>query len=241
MPGWEWSATPTYAVLIRVIEEMNCGLLVEDEEGHVIYANKRLVEWSGFEVSELEGAPVSSLVPPELREALMIERERVQAGDQRTRLSAFQRKDGRTFPVAVAPYAIRNNPTGDGVLSILFDLGEVQTARPMGASAGSLAAELASVAMKLQSMTFTASVAAERVAPVDHPVLSKLSKREREVLEHLMQGSRVAAIASDLFISRATVRNHLKSIYRKLEVSSQSELIETVRALGSGAEARPAG
>ncbi len=44
------------------------------------------------------------------------------------------------------------------VISVLIDLGELQTARPMGAAAGSLAAELATVAQRLHSMSFTAAV-----------------------------------------------------------------------------------
>ena len=101
----------------------------------------------------------------------------------------------------------------------------------MGASEGSLAAELATVAMKLQSMTVSASVAETTVAPLDHPALEGLSEREREVLVHLMAGSRVPAIAETLFISPNTVRNHLKAIYRKVDASSQNELIEMVRGL----------
>ena len=97
----------------------------------------------------------------------------------------------------------------------------------------SLAADLAQVALKLQSMSFSARVSSERTFPVDHPVLSELSEREREVLEQLMSGSRVPAIAKDLFISQNTVRNHLKAIYRKVGVSSQSALIELVRSLGA--------
>ena len=101
----------------------------------------------------------------------------------------------------------------------------------MGAPQGSLAAELAGVAMKLQSMTFAAQISPTPTSQVDHPILSSLSEREREVLAHLMAGSRVATIAEQLFISPNTVRNHLKAIYRKIDVSSQNELIELVRSL----------
>ena len=52
-------------------------------------------------------------------------------------------------------------------------------------------------------------------------------------MEHLIKGARVPAIAKQLFISQNTVRNHLKAIYRKVDVSSQVELIERVRSLGS--------
>lgn len=234
---WEWSKLPTYEGMLQAIEWMNCGLLVEDEDGHIVYANRRILEWSGYSAAELEGAPVEVLIPEELRDVLAEERRRALAGDDRTRLSAFRRRDGRTFPIAVAPHRMqRVDDHAPVVLALVFDLGEVQTARPVGASPGSLAGELAGVAMRLQAMAFSAAVGATPGATADHPVLRQLTAREREVLEHLMQGSRVPAIASSLFISQSTVRNHLKAIYRKLDVSSQSELIEKVRAL-----ARPDG
>jgi PAS domain S-box-containing protein len=231
MPDWKWAIAPTHEGLVQVIQEMSCGFLVEDEKGHIVYANRRILEWSGFDVTDLEGQPVEILVPEELHEALATERERTHEGDQRTRLSAFQRRNGRTFPVAVSPQMIVNQDEEPIVLSLLIELGEVQTARPMGANDGSLAAELAGVAMKLQSMTFAASVADSALTPVDHPLLKELSDREREVLSHLMAGSRVATIAQTLFISPNTVRNHLKAIYRKVGASSQNELIELIRGL----------
>lgn len=56
--------------------------------------------------------------------------------------------------------------------------------------------------------------------------LRQLSSREREVLRLLLANRRVPQIATRLFISQHTVRTHLKSIFRKLDVHSQSELIE---------------
>jgi len=59
-----------------------------------------------------------------------------------------------------------------------------------------------------------------------HPEVESLSPREREVLEHILLGHRVPTIARDLFISPHTVRNHLKSIFQKIGVGSQVELVE---------------
>lgn len=242
MPVWQWSIHPTYEGLIRVIEEMNCGLIFETAEGLIVYANQQVLEWSGYEARDLEGAPTAILLPEELHPALEEERKRVLDGDERTRLSAFRRKNGRTFPVAVTPHAVERLDSGEAaILSLVFDLGEVQTARPLGAPAGGLAAELSAVATRLQSLAFAASVTAESVVPLEHPGLESLSKREREVLERLVSGSRVSSIASELFISPNTVRNHLKSIYRKLDVSSQSELIDWVRSLRERSEEGDAG
>jgi DNA-binding NarL/FixJ family response regulator len=61
-------------------------------------------------------------------------------------------------------------------------------------------------------------------------VLSRLTAREREVVVRLMDGERVPGIAADLFLSQSTVRNHLSSIFRKVGVHSQAELIRVLRA-----------
>jgi DNA-binding NarL/FixJ family response regulator len=52
-----------------------------------------------------------------------------------------------------------------------------------------------------------------------------LSTRQWEILTRLIRGERVQEIASDLYLSPSTVRNHLTAIYRKFGVHSQSELL----------------
>lgn len=54
---------------------------------------------------------------------------------------------------------------------------------------------------------------------------SPLSKRESEILEILCSGDNYKAIADSLFISGHTVRAHIKSIYRKLQVNSRGEAV----------------
>lgn len=65
--------------------------------------------------------------------------------------------------------------------------------------------------------------------PADHPDLALLSAREREIVEHLLDHKRAPAIAKALFISPHTVRNHLKSVFAKLGVGSQQELLDRLR------------
>jgi PAS domain S-box-containing protein len=59
-------------------------------------------------------------------------------------------------------------------------------------------------------------------APVLH---APLSGREKEVLYLLVQGKAARDIAETLCISYATVRNHLQTILRKLDVHSQREAV----------------
>lgn len=53
----------------------------------------------------------------------------------------------------------------------------------------------------------------------------QLSAREAELLDLLYEGLSNDAIAAKLFISINTVRTHLKSIYKKADVSSQNQLL----------------
>jgi DNA-binding NarL/FixJ family response regulator len=55
--------------------------------------------------------------------------------------------------------------------------------------------------------------------------LEKLSKREREVLDHLSQGIPYKEIADVLQLSIDTVRMHIKGIYAKLHVHSRGEAV----------------
>ncbi len=64
------------------------------------------------------------------------------------------------------------------------------------------------------------------------PEALRLSAREREVLGLLAQGVRIADIGTLLGISRHTVGDHVKSIYRKLNISSRAEAALQARHLG---------
>jgi DNA-binding CsgD family transcriptional regulator len=64
----------------------------------------------------------------------------------------------------------------------------------------------------------------------DVPRLAELSERQVEILARLMRGQRVPAIARHMYLAPSTVRNHLSTVFRKLGVHSQAELIDLVRS-----------
>ncbi|RYD87036.1 MAG: response regulator transcription factor, partial [Sphingobacteriales bacterium] len=55
---------------------------------------------------------------------------------------------------------------------------------------------------------------------------SPLSDRERDVLRGISEGKSYTKIALDLFISKETVRTHIKNIYQKLAVNSKAEALK---------------
>ena len=58
----------------------------------------------------------------------------------------------------------------------------------------------------------------------------QLSARESEVFVLLAQGHTRASIAKKLFVSENTIREHVKSIYKKLYIHSRQQLIDMVDA-----------
>ena len=60
---------------------------------------------------------------------------------------------------------------------------------------------------------------------VNMPRLNMISGRESQVLDLVVQGKTNVEIADSLFISLNTVKNHLKNIFRKMDVSSRAEAV----------------
>lgn len=54
---------------------------------------------------------------------------------------------------------------------------------------------------------------------------SELSDREKDVLNNLAEGNNYQEIAEKMFISVDTVRHHIRNIYKKLHVHSQSQAV----------------
>jgi DNA-binding CsgD family transcriptional regulator len=63
---------------------------------------------------------------------------------------------------------------------------------------------------------------------------ASLTAREQEILEQILRGLRVATIATKMFLSEHTVRNHLKSIHRKLGMHSTAEIREALQHRANG-------
>jgi DNA-binding CsgD family transcriptional regulator len=67
-----------------------------------------------------------------------------------------------------------------------------------------------------------------------HPAFAGLTRRESEVLRHLVAGRTYAEIARDLFISEKTVSVHVSNLLRKTGTSSRIEVTDLARRLGPG-------
>jgi DNA-binding NarL/FixJ family response regulator len=103
---------------------------------------------------------------------------------------------------------------------------------------GSLAARATTLAEKLRAIAAVvsdldlddqpSSAGSGRSKPLTQgPDMNDLlSSREKQIVDLLANGARVVTIAQRLALSPHTVRNHLKSVFRKLNLHGQHELYE---------------
>jgi PAS domain S-box-containing protein len=221
------------SILQRAVDEMACGFLARTSDGTILDVNQRLLSWCQYDANEIVGQSLQILVPIDVVDILQDELQAINDGDLRARLTALRRKDGTAFPVLTVPARLTDDEGRlVGILSVVIDLGTVQTAKTVTGPSSGLRGSLTKIALELQSLAITVDSASAAPLSLDHEALSDLSPREGEVIALLLAGDRVPAIATTLHISPHTVRNHLKSVFRKLEVGSQSELIQLLRRIG---------
>jgi DNA-binding CsgD family transcriptional regulator len=127
----------------------------------------------------------------------------------------------------VVPFPVLGEP--GAVACLLFDAGSAESRAPRW-----FVPEAAEAEARRDASAIGELDARRR----DDASLARLTTREWEIARRIAAGDRVSLLAEDLRISPNTVRNHLKAIFRKLGVNSQSQLVRTVRSL-SGARAAP--
>jgi DNA-binding NarL/FixJ family response regulator len=65
-----------------------------------------------------------------------------------------------------------------------------------------------------------------------HPPASVLSHREAEVLQLFADGCSTVEVGQRLYISAKTVKNHLASIYEKLDARDRTQAVLTAVRMG---------
>jgi DNA-binding CsgD family transcriptional regulator len=104
---------------------------------------------------------------------------------------------------------------------------------PEGTDTGHVSHNLSAILLRLGRGAAAAQLARgvfRGVSERSVPGLSRLTTRELEIVTELLDGARVPAIALRLFLSQSTVRNHLASVFGKVGVASQQELLDLFRA-----------
>lgn len=219
-----------YGQTAEVLADAHFGFLVRDHDGIIAAVNRRLARWLESLPNQLVGHHVTSIAPSEQHPAMREAIHATNTGDGRARLTTFLRSDGTTWPGLFVPTRIVDEEQNFvGIYAVVVELGTIQTAKNVAAPPD-VNSTLQRIAIELRSLSASSNVD-ELLPGLSHPRLAELSAREREIVQRIVTGMRVPGIAQELHVSPHTVRSHLKSIFRKLGVGSQSALIELVRTL----------
>jgi len=166
------AALVTEAVLRQVIDMMDDGVALADDDGTIVLANRRLTAMFGYQPGELPGQPVEALIPAGLREAHGRQRAAyarkpvARPMADRSRLVGV-RKDGGTVPVTITLAPV---PTAGShlVLAVVRDAAQAQQrddlAILISAAAALEAEETRELLDRVVSSLFRAGLALEAAA-----------------------------------------------------------------------------
>lgn len=243
----------TERLMQSILEAAVEGVIVADVAGQTILTNARMAELLAVDLARLASGSALELVD-EATQVLVRQRMSHRAAGVREQYEfPFVRLDGvpRWLRVSSVP---RYDQDGHyiGSTSMCTDItdrklleerleqlsGAGRDPAPAGELAGSRSDTDSYIAGRVAEYlrAAAAEVPAGSGSNPEGPVpgLDRLSRREIEVVRMLLLGDRVPVIAQHLFVSQSTVRNHLSSVFRKVRVSSQQELIVLLRERSPG-------
>jgi DNA-binding CsgD family transcriptional regulator len=219
--GWEEDASP-------VIGIMNSDLRIE----RVSNDTEALF---GRSVSELVGTPMLDLIADEDAEGLLDAWKEASVGQRGVTVNLVIRSRVEPIPESlhceVLLLPLHPSPSCAFVfLPTRSDVSGIAVTDDLSAILGRLGrgAQIAELARGVF----------HGITEREIPGVNSLTTRELEIVTSLLEGNRPPGIARRLFVSQSTVRNHLGSVYAKVGVNSQQELIDLFR-LAQSRHGRP--
>jgi DNA-binding CsgD family transcriptional regulator len=214
----------------KVPEPGNAVLGTVDSSWRIDRISQDVAPLLGLSPEQCAGQPVLGVIHPADLPAFLAAVEHARRGERAVRLAlrlSVRSRDWAPVTVVLAPLA-----PGDPPPLAFALIRDDAAADPPGPEDSTREMQLEAHVLRIADELHAAGLI-PRLArlPVltEQPQLGRLSSREWAVLARLLDGQRIAAIAADLLVSPGTVRGHLSSIYAKLGVRSQAELIRLVR------------
>ena len=214
--------------LPRVPELGNMVLGTVDGSWRIDRVSQDVAALLGITPDQCAGRPLLGVIHPSDAPAFLAAVEHARRGERAVRLS-LRLSPGTQDWIEVTGVIATISPGIPPALAFALMRGGADADAPAGSNREmQLEAHMQRIAEELHAAGLIPRL--ERLPILsDIPQLGELTSREWAVLTRLLDGQRVSAIAADLFVSKSTVRNHLSSIYAKLGVHSQVDLIRLIR------------
>lgn len=182
----------------------------------------RVIGWTRQEMIQ---SSVLERTHPDDVPALLFALARATTDSGARALVRVRHRDGTWRGLEIAPTVVSNHVSA--VVALVLVAGAEPAAGPPEPSITAIPNELRRIADHIETAELMAPLAEVAdgldLAPTD------LSPRQWEVVNRLVRGERVSTIATEMYLSRSTIRNHLTAIYAKVGVHSQEELVGLYR------------
>lgn len=222
--------------LQELLEAMTDGVLITDENGRCSYSNPALDDMVGKRACDPaagDDAPGWISLPHQSDYRRFITRSlngRIPRRPQSVNWNLMS-LTGDTMPTQTKIIPMHNGTGPSAALLWIFSPAPGEPRIVQDPRRRELEDTMRRISDELGRIGLSAGTGSSSTEPAPiHPDLELLSRRERDVVTQLLQGHRVVSIAELLEVSEHTVRNHLKSIFRKLGVHSQAELVDKLHS-----------
>ena len=227
-------------LLAAAVEGSAETILISDTSGRILYANPAAQDIFGYEPSELTGKNVRMFQPPRLpplaEEILRASAEGVWQGQVKVLC-----KDGREIPVRVTASMVRDEGgSASGIVALIHDLSEEQRhqeeliqARSQAAAyqrGESLKSELISIVSHELRTPLTALQGFSELLLVREPsdeerrlwttTINEETKRLAEILDDLLNVSRIDAGAIRLNIAPTAIEDVIREVFTSFSTQS---------------------
>jgi PAS domain S-box-containing protein len=211
------------------------------ETGHILDINDAFAATTGYGLEEVVGRSAGELGLWDRAAGQRIAAELTKSGSLRNLDVRLRTKDDGTLDCLMSAEAVSIHGQ-DCVLSVMQDITERRRTEVelMGA-----------IEVVMKDTSWFSSKVIEKLAALrqprgsNHPApeLDDLTPRERDILGLICQGLADKQIANELDVSLSTVRNHVSTIYGKIDVHRRGEAILWAQArgfIGKKPDGRPA-
>ena len=199
-----------------------------DSSWHIDRISQDVASLLGVTPDQVVGAPVLGAVHPSDVPAFLAAVEHARRGERAVRLALRLSAAPQAWAEIAAVLATLSPDSPPPLAFALIRSHTGQDPPGDGLRETQLETHLLRIAQELRAAGLMPGIEQLPALP-EAPQLGELTSRELVVLTRLLDGHRVPAIAAELFVSPSTVRNHLSSIYAKLGVHGQVDLIRLLR------------
>jgi DNA-binding CsgD family transcriptional regulator/PAS domain-containing protein len=205
--------------------ELNGDRVTLDNRWRVTHVRSSGDSLLGRRVEELLSTSLIELTHPDDIAALLFALARATTDESARALVRLRHQDGTWRVIQTAPAVLE----GDGTRPVAFTFAaEEEPGASEPGVAGDIPGLLRRIADQIEAANLLAPLA-ETSDALGVASTTDLTPRQWEIVSRLVRGQRVAAIAAEIYLSPNTVRNHLSTIFAKVGVHSQSELLALYR------------